>query len=147
MIDSERIMAIINCNQWWMRIITQGKEKKAETWLSSVLMDGEVISWLLMTDFSTVSTQALIPVGRRRKKWPHYNDATDLTLPSLVWIELVPVPLSVLTFFPVTAVIASGGEGTAGRYLTDTRESYGVENTPILWLWVITSRYHNIAGC
>lgn len=61
-------MAIINCNQWWMRIITQGKGKKAETWLSSVLMDGEVISWLLMTDFSTVSTQALIPEARRRKK-------------------------------------------------------------------------------
>lgn len=66
-------MAIINCNQWWMRIITQGKEGKAETWLSSVLMDGEVISWPLMTDFSTVSTQALIPEGRRRKKWPHYK--------------------------------------------------------------------------
>lgn len=61
-------MAIINCNQWWMRIIIQGKGKKAETWLSSVLMDGEVISWPLMTDFSTVSTQALIPEARRRKK-------------------------------------------------------------------------------
>ena len=73
MIDSERIMAIINCNQWWMRIITQGKGEKAETWLSSVLMDGEVISWPLMTDFSTVSTQALIPEAKRRKKkWPHY---------------------------------------------------------------------------
>lgn len=58
-------MAIINCNQR-MRIITQGKGKKAETWLSSVLMDG-VISGRLMTDFSTVSTQALIPEARRRK--------------------------------------------------------------------------------
>lgn len=61
-------MAIINCNQRWMRIITQGKGKKAETWPSSVLMDGEVISWLLMTDFSTASTEALIPEGRRRKE-------------------------------------------------------------------------------
>jgi hypothetical protein len=55
MIDSRRIMAIINCNQWWMRIITQA-EGEAKTWLSSALMDGEVISWPLMTDFSTVST-------------------------------------------------------------------------------------------
>lgn len=65
-------MAIINCNQRWMRIITQGKGKNAETWPSSVLMDGEVISWLLMTDFSTASTEALIPEGRRRKEWPYY---------------------------------------------------------------------------
>lgn len=64
-------MVIINCNQWWMRTITQGEGGKAETRLSSVLMDGEVISWPLMTDFSTVSTQALIPEVRRRKKWPH----------------------------------------------------------------------------
>lgn len=65
-------MAIINCNQWWMRIITQGEGKKAETWPSRILMDGQVISWLLMTDFSAVSTQALIPEGRRRKKGPRY---------------------------------------------------------------------------
>lgn len=64
MIDFERIIAIINCNQQRMRIITQRKGKKAETWLSNILIDGKVISWLLMTDFSTVSTSAN-PVGEK----------------------------------------------------------------------------------
>lgn len=68
MIDFERIIAIINCNQQRMRIITQGKGKKAETWLSNILIDGKVISWLLMTDFSTVSTSAN-PVGEKGKEW------------------------------------------------------------------------------
>lgn len=72
MIDFEKIIAIINCNQWRMRIITQRKEKIAETWLSNILIDGKVISWLLMTDFSTVSTSSN-PVGRGGgKEGPYY---------------------------------------------------------------------------
>lgn len=66
MIDFQRIIAIINCNQQRMRIITQRKGKKAETWLSNILIDGKVISWLLMTDFSTVSISTN-PVGKEGK--------------------------------------------------------------------------------
>lgn len=73
MIDFERIIAIINCNQQRMRIITQRKGKKAETWLSNILIDGKVISWLLMTDFSTVSTSAN-PVGEKGKEWSCYTE-------------------------------------------------------------------------
>lgn len=73
MIDFERIIAIINCNQQRMRIITQRKGKKAETWLSNILIDGKVISWLLMTDFSTVSTSAN-PVGEKGKEWLCYKE-------------------------------------------------------------------------
>lgn len=40
----------------------------AETWLSNILIDGKVISWLLMTDFSTVSTSTN-PVGEKGKEW------------------------------------------------------------------------------
>jgi len=67
-IDFERIIAIINCNQQRMRIIMQRKGKKAETWLSNILIDVKVISWLLMTDYSTVSTSAN-PVGEEGKEW------------------------------------------------------------------------------
>lgn len=73
MIDFKRIIAIINCNQQRMRIIMQRKGEKAETWLSNILIDGKVISWLLMTDFSTVSTSAK-SVGAKGKEWLCYTE-------------------------------------------------------------------------
>lgn len=73
MIDFKRIIAIINCNQQRMRIIMQRKGEKAETWLSNILIDGKVISWLLMTDFSTVSTSAK-SVGGKGKEWLCYTE-------------------------------------------------------------------------
>lgn len=59
-------MAIINCNQRWMRIITQGKGE-AGAWLSSVLMDGEVISWSLMTEFFSSQHTGFNPRGEKKK--------------------------------------------------------------------------------
>lgn len=73
MIDFKRIIAIINCNQQRMRIIMQRKGEKAETWLSNILIDGKVISWLLMTDFSAVSTSAK-SVGAKGKEWLCYSE-------------------------------------------------------------------------
>lgn len=48
MIDSERIMAIINCNQRWMRIITQGEGKSCN--MAEQCSDGWGSHFLALND-------------------------------------------------------------------------------------------------
>lgn len=87
-------MAIINCNQRWMRIITQGKGE-AGAWLSSVLMDGEVISWSLMTEFFSSQHTGFNPRGEKKK-----GMATLLLISPQIfmWFQPGPCPSAWLCF-------------------------------------------------
>lgn len=93
-------------------------------------MDGEVISWLLMTDFSTVSTQAFIPEGSGRKK-----TATSLRMllpsplpfpPACGWCLSTVCPC----FCSCRGRHARWAEAGAGGSLTDAREGWGCRGLP-----------------